>query len=54
MLNTFIAILIEKEILSEAEGRALAEKVGVATLPSDFDAAWKQVKKFMAEIAKGR
>lgn len=54
MLNTFIAILIEKDILTPEEGKSLAEKVSVATLPSDFDAAHKQVKKFFEAIAKGK
>lgn len=52
MINTLISILIVKGILGEAEGKALAEKISLSTLPADFDSAYKQVKNFIATIAK--
>jgi hypothetical protein len=54
MLNTIIALLIEKDLMTEAEGRALADKLRLATLPADFSSAAQQVKKFLDEIEKGR
>jgi hypothetical protein len=50
MINSFIAILVHKEILTKAEGEALAKKLNEATLPSDFGTALKQVEKFFRTI----
>lgn len=52
MINTFIALLIEKGIVSEEEGKAFAEKMKNSMLPADFNSAHAQVKKFLAAIAK--
>lgn len=54
MINTFVALLIEKGILGKEEGEAFAEKMRNATLPADFSSAHSQVKEFLAAIAKGR
>jgi hypothetical protein len=54
MLNTLIAILMEKGILDEEDGLALVEKLKYATLPSDFASARTQIKKVFAQIEKER
>ncbi len=54
MLNTMIAILVEKLILTEEEGRALVEKLKYATLPGDYGTSRAQVKKFFDQITKGK
>lgn len=53
MINIFIALFVEKGLLSEAEGEALAEKVRMATLPGDYGTASKLLKKMLAEVEKG-
>lgn len=52
MINTFIAILVHKEVLTKEEGEALANKIRNATLPGDFGSAVSQVEKFFKTIAR--
>lgn len=53
MINTFIALLVLKGELTEAEGESLAEKIRNATLPADYRSAMKQVQKFLDQIERG-
>jgi hypothetical protein len=53
MINVFIALFVEKGLLTEAEGEALAYKMRLATLPADYDSAAKLMKKMLAEVEKG-
>lgn len=48
--NIFIALLVEKLILTEKEGKALADKIGTAMLPSDYREAQKLLKKILNKI----
>jgi hypothetical protein len=50
MINSFIAILIEKKVLTQAEGEAIAKKLQNATLPYDFPSSHAQIKKFFKQI----
>lgn len=54
MLNTLIALLVTKELLTENEGKELATKIATATLPADYDTAMRQVRKFLDDIEQGR
>jgi transcriptional regulator CtsR len=51
MINTVIALLVEKNLMTKEEGESLAKKLRDATLPSDFNLAHAQVKKFLKSIA---
>jgi hypothetical protein len=54
MLNTLLALIIElstrAEELTKEEASQLVKKINNATLPSDFESAHKQVKKFLAHL----
>jgi hypothetical protein len=54
MINTIIAILVEKGFFTEAEGEALADKVRNGTLPADYKSAARQVKAWLEEVEKGQ
>lgn len=54
MLNTLIALLVEKELLTEAEGETMATKISTATLPADYATAARQVRKFLNDIEQGK
>ena len=47
-----ISVLVEKLILTEAEGEALAEKMRFATRPSDYRTSRVLMKKLFEEIEK--
>jgi len=53
MLNTIIALFVVKDILTEAEGEALATKIRTATLPADYRSSLKQVQKFIDQVERG-
>lgn len=50
MVNIFIALLVEKLILTEKEGKELAEKLGSSMLPSDFKEAQKVLRKILQKV----
>ena len=52
MINTLISVLIVKGIFTFKEGEALAQKIRSATLPADLESSFKQVEKFILDIAK--
>lgn len=52
MLNAFIAILVEKEVLELEEGKALVEKLKFSTLPGDFHSSQVLIKKLFMQIEK--
>lgn len=54
MINTVIALLVEKGFFTEAEGEAFAEKMRFATLPADYKSAHAQVKAWLEEVEKGQ
>ena len=54
MLNMIIALLLEKELLSEYEAEELVENLKYATMPGDFPSARAAMKKIMAKIERGR
>lgn len=54
MINIFIALFVEKGLLTESEGEALAEKIRFATLPADYGTASKLMKKMLSDIERGR
>ena len=53
MINTIIALLVEKGFFTEVEGEALAKKVREGTLPADYPSAARQVKAWLEEVEKG-
>ena len=53
MINSLIAILVAKKLFTEEEGRSMAEKMRLATLPADYASAQKQIQKFLHELEKG-
>lgn len=53
MINVFIALLVELEVLPENRGEAIAEKLRYATLPGDYPSAVRLVKKLLEEVEKG-
>lgn len=54
MINTIIALLVEKGFFTEAEGESLANKIREGTLPADYRSAARQVKAWLAEVEKGQ
>lgn len=52
MLNMIMAILIEREVVTETEGKALVDKILHSTLPADFASSQKLLKKFLIQIEK--
>lgn len=50
MFNIFLALLVEKLIITEKEGKELAEKLGTSMLPSDYKEAQKVLKKILLKI----
>lgn len=50
MFNILIALLVEKLVITEKEGKALAEQLGTAMLPSDFREAQRLIKKILAKL----
>ena len=52
MLNMFIALLLEKGILTEHEAEGLVENLKYATLPGDFGSARQSMKKILAKIER--
>lgn len=52
MLNMMIALLLEKEIITEHEALGLVEELKYATLPGDFPSAQKSMKKMLAKIER--
>jgi hypothetical protein len=53
VINVFIALFVEKGLLSPNEGEALSEKIRFATLPGDYRSAAKLLQKLLAEVEKG-
>jgi hypothetical protein len=53
MINIFIALFVEKGLLSPDEGEALADKIRLSTLPSDYRTATKLLKKLLNDVEKG-
>ena len=53
MINMFIALFVEKGLLTKVEGEALAYKLRLATLPADYPSAEKLIKKMLDEVEKG-
>lgn len=53
MINIFIALFVEKGLLTPSEGEALSEKIRFATLPADYKTATKLLQKMLADIEKG-
>lgn len=53
MINTIIALLVELDLLTEAEGEELALKVRQGTLPQDFPSSRRQVKQWLKEVKEG-
>lgn len=54
MINVFIAVLVHKEILTEAEGKELAKKIAFAVLPHEYNLAFDMVKTFLEEIEQAK
>lgn len=54
MINVIVALFVEKGLLTEVEGEALAKKWKDGTLPSDYASAAKQVKVWLEEAEKGQ
>lgn len=54
MLNIWIAVLVEKGVLDEEEGKLLVEKLRVSTLPGDYASARQLAKKLFALIEHER
>ena len=50
MINLFIAILVEKLILTQKEGEALAEKFSASMLPSNFKEMQRMIKKVLQKL----
>ena len=50
MLNILIALMVEKLILTQKEGEALAKKLGESILPSDFKESQQFLKKIIAKL----
>jgi hypothetical protein len=50
MFNVLFALLAEKLVLTEKEAQALAEKISVSLLPSDYNEAVKLVRKILAKL----
>jgi hypothetical protein len=48
--NILCALLVEKLILTDKEGRELASKLGKVMLPSDYDEAHKLIKKLLKDL----
>lgn len=53
MINTIIALLVEKGLFTEIEGEAFAKRVREGTLPADYRSAARQVKQWLEEVEKG-
>jgi len=45
MLNAIVAILVEKGVLEEDEGKELVEKLKTSTLPGDWTSSRVMIKK---------
>lgn len=52
MINLFIAILVNKLIITEEEGKKLAKEFGFSTLPSDFNEMLRIVNKIVKKVDK--
>lgn len=50
MFNMILALLVEKEIVTQKEGELLSKEVGNAMLPSDFRATQRVLKKITQKI----
>lgn len=54
MINTFVALLVEFDLLTAEEGESLAEKIRNATLPQDYASAQRQVREFIKDVKEGK
>lgn len=54
MINTIVALLVEMDLLTEAEGEALAQKMRQGTLPADYPSSLRQVKMWLKDVKAGR
>jgi hypothetical protein len=50
VINLFIAILVEKLIITEKEGEALALHFNSSMLPSNFKEMLKMVRKVLQKV----
>ena len=54
MINTFVALLVEFDLLTDEEGDALAQKIREGTLWANYPTARRQVKTWLKEVKEGK